>query len=87
MLIILFPGSIHSMVNSQCTNAQLISALSNTDSGTSNIVNNLSLLPADILEATFGGAGQVPSFKKTQPVSYGAIAGTAECLAACGLPH
>jgi len=85
MLIILVPGSIHSMVNTQCTNAQLISALSNTDTGTSNIVNNLALLPTDILEAAFGG--NLPDFRKMQPVGAGAIAGTAECLAACGLPH
>jgi len=75
------------MVNTQCINAQLISALSNTDTGTSNIVQGLSLLPEDILEASFGGAGQVPKFDKIQPVGAGAIAGTAECLAACGLPH
>jgi len=75
------------MVNTQCTNAQLISALSNTDTGTSNIGQALSLLPNDILEATFGGAGQIPNFAKMQKIGYGAIAGTAECLAACGLPH
>jgi len=73
------------MVNTQCTNAQLISALSNTDTGTSNIVNGLSQLPASILEAAFGG--NVPNFAKMRPVGAGAIAGTAECLAACGLPH
>jgi len=85
MLTILVPGSIHSMVNTQCTSAQLISALSNTDTGTSNIVNGLQQLPPDILEAAFGG--NVPDFTKMQPVGAGAIAGTAECLAACGLSH
>lgn len=82
----IFPrGSIHAMVNTGCTNAQLVSALSSTDTGTSNVVNGLSMMPKDILEASFGGKDNVPSFQNMPAVGYGAVAGTAECLKACGL--
>jgi hypothetical protein len=82
----IFPrGSLHSMVNNGCTNAQLVSALSNTDQGTSNIVNGLSMFPADILEGAFGGPNQVPSFRKMPDVGYGAVAGSQACRQFCGI--
>jgi len=86
MRMTIFPrGSIHTMVNNDCTNSQLISALSSTDQGTSNLVNGLAALPQNILEAAFGGPGQVPSFNKIPDVGAGGIYGTKECRKACGL--
>lgn len=84
----IFPrASVHSMQNTGCTNAQLLSALSNTDAGTQNIANALFQMQTPILNAAFGNpkggvkvnAGNIPG------VGTGAIYGDDACLQRCGL--
>ncbi|KAF2088422.1 RmlC-like cupin [Saccharata proteae CBS 121410] len=84
-----FPqASIHLMQNMGCENAQLVSALNSDDTGTLNVANTLFQgIPADLVSAILGGApvdinstaGYVPA------IGTGAIMGSAECQARCGL--
>lgn len=86
----IFPqGSLHTMQNTGCTNATLVSALNSEDQGTLNLLNSLYMFPDDMIKAAYGGgdsfaamnmsgvAGEIP------PVGTGSILGSAECLAAC----
>ena len=85
----IFPrASLHAMQNTDCeNNAQLVSALSSTDSGTHNVVNGLFSLPSNIVAAAFGNpidgvkvdAGAIPA------VGTGSIVGDEECRKRCGL--
>ena len=65
----IFPtGSIHTMMNIGCENAQLISALNSDDSGTTNLANAFFSLPTNITDTIIGGGlnaqdiyGRVPA--------------------------
>lgn len=84
----IFPrGSAHAMQNTGCTNAQLVSALSNTDAGTHNIANALFQMPQSILNAAFGNPknGVKVNAANIPAPGTGAIYGDDACLAACGL--
>ncbi|KAI9878372.1 MAG: hypothetical protein M1830_001077 [Pleopsidium flavum] len=81
----IFPqASLHTMVNTGCENAQLVSALANEDQGTHNVANGLFNLPSDLVGVALGYSGQVNQSANAIPgVGTGSIAGTKECLAAC----
>lgn len=68
-----------------CDNAQLVSALNNEDQGTTNIGNNLFLLPADLVNAAFGYSNvDNNATQAAMPgVGTGSTWGTKECLARC----
>lgn len=70
-----------------CENAQLVSALSDEDSGTSNLLNGLFQLPEDYVEAAFGN--QAIDVNKTAafipPIAHNGAAGSFECMRRCGL--
>jgi len=68
-----------------CTNAQLVSALSSTDTGTHNIANALFALPPTILNAALGGQAAKILASALPGVGFGAIAGDPQCLLRCGL--
>ncbi|KKY26287.1 putative spherulin-1A [Phaeomoniella chlamydospora] len=82
----IFPeGSIHTMMNTGCENAQLVSALSSDDSGTTNLANSLFSLPSDIVGAVLGeSATQLNATDAIIPaVGTGSNAGPEACLARC----
>ncbi|MCJ1297880.1 hypothetical protein MMC08_000668 [Hypocenomyce scalaris] len=81
----IFPqGSLHTMVNTGCTNAQLVSALSNDDAGTHQVANGLFGLPLDLVNVALGLSDNVNQTAQSIPaVGTGAISGTAACLAKC----
>ncbi|KAA6413044.1 MAG: spherulin-1A [Lasallia pustulata] len=81
----IFPAaSIHTMYNTGCTNAQLVSALSSEDPGTHNIANGLFGLPLDLVNVALGGTDNVNETAQSIPgVGTGSISGTAACLARC----
>ena len=71
-----------------CENAQLVSALSDEDSGTSNILNGLFQLPEEFVYAAFGSpegldvnetASGIPAIGKN------GIKGSVECRRRCKL--
>ncbi|SMR56224.1 unnamed protein product [Zymoseptoria tritici ST99CH_3D1] len=84
----IFPaGSMHTMVNNGCENAQLVSALSSEDAGTLNIgavfTNGF---PPELVNAALGGAYASPEFAaKIPPIGTGANYGTEECRQRCGI--
>ncbi|KAH9211731.1 spherulin-1A [Leptodontidium sp. 2 PMI_412] len=80
----IFPqGSLHTMQNTGCTNATLISALNSEDQGTLNLLNSLYMFPDDLVKASYGGEDSGPAASGIPPVGTGSIVGSAECLAAC----
>jgi oxalate decarboxylase/phosphoglucose isomerase-like protein (cupin superfamily) len=84
----IFPAaSLHSMQNTGCENATLISALNSADTGTNNFINSLFQLPRDMVKAGFGGVDL--DFDKIDknipPVGTGSILGSAECRKRCGI--
>jgi hypothetical protein len=68
-----------------CENAQLVSALSDEDSGTSNILNNLFQFPEDFVFAAFGNQGI--DVNKTAsaipPLAHNGAPGSLECMQRC----
>ena len=62
----------------------MISALSSEDAGTTNLANNLFILPEDIVMRVLNG---VPDYNQTEhsipPFGTGSNSGTEECLARC----
>ncbi|KAL6707769.1 hypothetical protein ACN47E_003669 [Coniothyrium glycines] len=90
MRMTIFPeGSLHTMQNNDCEPALLISALNSEDPATLNILPNLFSFPQDIIQAgfknpsldTMGIGREIPA------VGTGAIIGSAECQARCGIKH
>lgn len=85
----IFPaGSVHSMQNTGCTNATLVSALNSQDTGTSNLANILfQQFPAGIVAAAFGGSallGNNANLSKGIPaVGTGSVMGDAACVRRC----
>jgi oxalate decarboxylase/phosphoglucose isomerase-like protein (cupin superfamily) len=81
----IFPqGSVHTMMNIGCENAQLVSALNSDDSGTTNLANAFFSLPGNITNTIIGGGlnaqaidGRIPS------VGTGSNFGPEACIAAC----
>ena len=68
-----------------CENAQLVSALSDEDSGTSNLLNNLFKLPEEYVGAAFGNQGiDVNKTASSIPaIAYNGAAGSLECMQRC----
>ncbi|OHE99626.1 spherulin-1A [Colletotrichum orchidophilum] len=88
-MMTIFPrGSLHTMQNTGCDNATLISALSSEDAGTHNVANGLFDLPRDVVVAAFGGNPLSAKFAQLRcdipAVETGAAVDTAECLKRCG---
>jgi len=81
----IFPqGSVHTMRNLGCENAQLVSALSSEDAGTHNLANALFSLPSDILGPVLGsGVNTTAEINAIPPVGTGSNAGPESCLAMC----
>jgi oxalate decarboxylase/phosphoglucose isomerase-like protein (cupin superfamily) len=81
----IFPtGSIHTMMNIGCENAQLISALNSDDSGTTNLANAFFSLPANITNTIIGGGLSAQDIMNRVPaIGTGANFGPDECRAAC----
>ncbi|KAH9883460.1 spherulin-1A [Xylariomycetidae sp. FL2044] len=83
----IFPkGSLHSMQNTGCANATIISSLNFEDPGTFNVANGLFSLPSDIIMAAFGGNRylNISDFNSTiPPVGTGMSLGSARCLSKC----
>ncbi|KAF6834603.1 spherulin-1A [Colletotrichum plurivorum] len=87
-MMTLFPqGSLHTMSNTGCGNATLISALSSEDAGTHNVANGLFDLPPSVVAAAFGGnplSAKFAQLRRDIPaVGTGASIGSAECLKRC----
>ncbi|TQN71625.1 Spherulin-1B [Colletotrichum shisoi] len=87
-MMTIFPqGSLHTMQNTGCENATLISALSSEDAGTHNVANGLFDLPPAVVAAAFGGnplSAKFAQLRRDIPaVGTGASIGTAECLQRC----
>ena len=83
----IFPqGSVHTMQNTGCGNAQLVSALAADDTGTTNLANTLFGLPPDIVGAAVGGNVSVASVERNvPPVGTGSSLGSEECRRRCGM--
>lgn len=81
----IFPhGSVHTMMNLGCENAQLVSALSSDDAGTHNLANAFFSLPANITGTVLGGTVNIAATQaKIPPVGTGSNAGPEACIAAC----
>ena len=84
-LMTIFPqGSVHSMMNIGCENAQLISALNSDDTGTTNLANTFFSLPANITNPVVGAGVNTQSiFQNVPDVGTGANLGPEQCIAAC----
>ncbi|KAI9732860.1 MAG: hypothetical protein M1834_003799 [Cirrosporium novae-zelandiae] len=79
----IFPqGSMHTMMNIGCEDAQLVSALSAEDPGTLNVFNNVFKFPPGFVAAAFGGPITAPNMPD---IGTGAVWGNQECLAKCGI--
>ncbi|MCJ1229679.1 hypothetical protein MMC12_006348 [Toensbergia leucococca] len=83
----IFPqASVHTMVNTGCVKAQLVSALNNEDQGTQNMANTLLSLPSDIVQRILGAGADITTLAGgIPPVGTGSNSGTQECLARCGI--
>lgn len=70
-----------------CDDAQLVSALSSSDTGTTNLANNLFSFPDDILSVLFGVDSSVLDAMRAviPPVGTGSNYGNDTCLATCGV--
>ncbi|TKX24222.1 cupin-like protein 1 [Elsinoe australis] len=85
----IFPqGAIHTMFNTGCDNAQLVSALSSEDTGTMNLVNGLYQFgdeDADLVNAAFGYQNVVGKVSegKVPAVGSGSVFGKKQCLEKC----
>jgi oxalate decarboxylase/phosphoglucose isomerase-like protein (cupin superfamily) len=81
----IFPtGSIHTMMNIGCENAQLISALNSDDSGTLNVANAFFSLPQNISGTVLGGDVNVQNvYGQIPEPGTGANFGPEQCIAAC----
>lgn len=81
----IFPqAAVHSMMNIGCENAQLISALSSDDAGTTNLANAFFSLPSNITDTIIGGGLSAQNIMGRVPaVGTGSNFGPAECRAAC----
>jgi len=81
----IFPqASIHTMMNTGCENAQLVSALSSEDAGTNNLANSFFSLPSDIIGTVLGSGVNLNATANSIPViGTGSNAGPEACLAAC----
>jgi len=81
----IFPqGSMHTMMNTGCENAQLVSALSSDDTGTLNVANAFFSLPSDIIGTVMGTQVNINATEQTIPtVGTGSNAGSEACLARC----
>ena len=81
----IFPqASLHTMMNMGCENAQLVSALSSEDAGTSNIANGLFTFPSEIVGTVLGANINVNATQKViPPPGTGSNAGPEACLAKC----
>lgn len=79
----IFPaGSIHTMMNVGCEDAQLISALNSEDTGTLNVANAFFSLPENYVQAAMGQTVTVDN--STIPAfGTGAVTGIPSCVAAC----
>ena len=84
----IFPqGAIHTMLNPRCEPAQLVSALSDEDQGTSTLLNNLFRLPPEFVQAAFGNPGLDvnATAQSIPPIASNGILGSYECRKACGI--
>ncbi|KAL3424192.1 spherulin-1A [Phlyctema vagabunda] len=83
----IFPkGSLHTMQNTGCGNATLVSSLNSEDTGTLNILNGLWSVPHDMILAAFGHGAAVNLTAYGQsipPPGTGSVLGSAQCLEAC----
>ncbi|KAI9759419.1 MAG: erv26 super protein [Chaenotheca gracillima] len=81
----IFPqASVHTMVNNECENAQLVSALAADDAGTNNIANALFSLPPGIVNTVLGSGVNINATEMViPPVGTGSNGGSEECLARC----
>ncbi|KAF1356762.1 RmlC-like cupin domain-containing protein [Delphinella strobiligena] len=82
----IFPqGSLHTMMNIGCTNAQLVAALNNEDQGTLNLGYGLQNLPGDLVNAAMGyqNVSTSDTLAKIWPIGTGSNYGPKECLAKC----
>lgn len=81
----IFPtGSVHTMMNIGCENAQLVSALNSDDTGTMNLANAFFSLPANFTSAVLGPDTDVQAMaNNVPPVGTGSNYGPEQCIAAC----
>lgn len=81
----IFPqASVHTMMNVGCENAQLISALSSDDAGTTNLANAFFSLPSNFTQTIVGGDVNLQTVGNHIPaVGTGSNFGPDQCRAAC----
>jgi oxalate decarboxylase/phosphoglucose isomerase-like protein (cupin superfamily) len=81
----IFPqGSVHSMMNVGCENAQLVSALSSEDTGTTNLATAFFSLPANVTQPILGSGADLQAMANSVPaVGTGSNYGPEQCIAAC----
>ena len=70
-----------------CEPAQLVTALSDEDQGTTNLLNNLFQLPPEFVGAAFGDAGLDVNgtAAKIPPVGNNGVPGSAACRKRCNM--
>lgn len=84
----IFPqGAIHTMMNRACEPAQLVSALSDEDQGTTNLLNNLFRLPEDFVQAAFGWRDMDvnETGSRVPKIGFNGVPGAFDCYAACNI--
>ena len=81
----IFPqASVHTMMNVGCENAQLVSALSSDDAGTTNLANTFFSLPTNFTGTILGPSVNIASTQSHIPaVGTGSNYGPEQCIAAC----
>lgn len=85
-----FPmGSVHYQVNTGCTNATFVAALSNEDPGTGQIAQEFFGLNKDVVNATLGfpesiDGADIDKFKGKIPANL--ALGVEKCLMTCNIP-
>jgi oxalate decarboxylase/phosphoglucose isomerase-like protein (cupin superfamily) len=81
----IFPqGSIHTMMNMGCENAQLVSALNSEDTGTLNVANAFFSLPSNFTQPIVGAGANLQAMASSVPaVGTGSNYGPEQCIAAC----
>jgi len=81
----IFPqAAVHSMINTDCEDAQLVCSFNSEDPGTINVANAFFDMPANIIQMVLGADVNVQAVESQIPgVSTGSINGSEQCLKAC----
>lgn len=81
----IFPqAAVHSMMNTDCEDAQLVCSFNSEDPGTMNVANAFFDMPVNITQTILGADVDVQAVDSQIPgVGSGSIDGSEQCLKAC----